>query len=134
MVCESVIFMFWSALGAFQIIASWGRFEGLSFFSHCIAGYIFGAANIIAAFWWFFTTIQIGEDGLKGQHYEQFVSVALGVSAAALLTGITSSIIKSRIFKQEGEIGEIEYGIDVFRRATFFQIIRQHIGKNKRPS
>ena len=132
MVWESVLFMFWSALGTFQIIASWGRFEGLSFFNHRVAGYIFGAANILAAFCWFFTAIEIGESGAKGQHYEQFAAVALGLSSAALLTGIASSLIKFRAFERDRKAGETEHGIDAFHQATFFQIIRQCIERNKR--
>ena len=130
MVWESVLFMAWCALGTFQIAASWARLDGLSFFPRPVLGYIFGAAGIIAAFIWFFSTISIGEEGAKGQHYEQLASVVIGVGSAALATGIVSSIIRCRSFRQR-EKSETGTGIEVFKDHTFFQLIIQYLKRGR---
>ena len=128
MVWESLVFMSWCAIGTFQIVASWADIRGLSFFNKPVIGYVFGAANILAAFCWFFTTIEIGEGGAKGQHYEQIVSVLLGVALAGLLTGLLSSIIK---FKLPAEPTEHEQGIDIFKRMTLFQLMQRYLNQRK---
>lgn len=127
MVWQSVIFMFWCAMGTFQIIASWAYLQGLSFFRNTpVAGYAFGALNIIAAFIWFFSSIDIGEHGAKGQHYEQFVSVVLGVGSAALLTGVISSLTGIGLHRQPDENPPAS-GLESFRNQTLYGLIRDYL-------
>ncbi len=129
MVWESVLFMFWCALGTFQMIAAWASLRGLSFFNQKIAGYIFGCANIVAAFCWFFTTIEIGENGAKGQHYEQIVSVVLGVASAALITAIISSIIRFKSFDKQ--ISCEKQGLEVFKEMTLYRLIQCYFDRER---
>ncbi len=131
MVWESSLFMAWCAFGTFQIVASWASLNGLSLFNYRIAGYVFGSINIAAAFCWFFSTIEIGENGAKGQHYEQIVSVIAGVGLAALVTGIVSSIIKCRSFDGP-ESNTNVFGLEVFKNHTLFQLINQYLNRRRR--
>ena len=115
-------------MGTFQIIASWADIRGLSFFSKPAVGYTFGALNILAAFCWFFTTIEIGESGAKGQHYEQIVAVLVGVSSAGLLTGLLASIIRFRLSRT---LEDGDQGIEVFKKVTLFQLARRYLSKRE---
>jgi len=131
MVLDSILLMFWTSLGLFQIIASWAQLEGLSFFTHRTVGYVFGAGNVIAAFCWFFITVEIGSAGPGGQHDDQFISFTLGGGGALVFTWIVSSIVKSRSLRQSKCSSEIGDGIDAFRRMTFFQVVRHSLGRNE---
>jgi len=130
MVWQSIIFMFWCAMGTFQMIASWASLYGLSFFRKVpVIGYAFGAANIVAAFIWFFSSIDIGENGARGQHYEQFVSVVLGVGSAALVTGVISSLINIGLSRQPEENPPAS-GLESFQTRTLLSLMSAYL-KNK---
>jgi len=128
MVWESIVFMFWCAMGTFQAIASWAAIRGLSFFNKPFLGYGFGVLNILAAFCWFFTTIEIGESGAKGQHYEQIVAVLLGVASAGLVTGLLASVIR---FRLSDTSEDHDHGIEVFKKMTLFQLARSYFNKRE---
>ena len=131
MVWESILFMFWASMGTFQIISAWARLDGLSFFPHRSAGYIFGTANIVGSFCWFFLTVELGEGGPKGQHDDQFVSFFTGIGSAILLTLILSSLLKFKSTDSSLNSNDENCGLDHFREKTLFQIARQCYQKNK---
>lgn len=117
-------------MGTFQIIASWASLYGLSFFRKApVIGYAFGALNIVAAFIWFFSSIDIGEHGAKGQHYEQFVSVILGVGSAAILTGIISSLTSIGLARQTDDRPSAS-GLEFFQTQTLFSLMSAYL-KNR---
>lgn len=130
MVWQSIVFMLWMCLGAYQVIASWTNLRGMSFFGHPFLGYLFGAGMILGSFVWFFMTVEFYEGGPEGQHDEQFVSFALGGVGALLLTWGGASLRKAGpLHVGNGEKGSPE-GIEAFRNRTFVQIVRSGRGES----
>ena len=135
MVWQSIVFMFWLSMGTLQVIASYARLNGLSFFRYHLTGYIFGTANIVASFYWFFKTVELTEGGPKGFHDDQFLSFFLGIGSAILLTSILSSLIKFRLNKRcQRLVGSNDInssGIEVFTEKTLLQVLNHHHNSSK---
>ena len=132
MIWESIVFMLLVCVGAFQIIGSWAQLKGLSFFDRKYVGYAFGVSMILAAFIWFFGTVEFSEGGPKGQHDDQFLSFTLGLFGALFFTLILTSIIRfGSKYAADDEVSGND-GIEFFREQTFFQVLSRDLFNTKR--
>lgn len=132
MVWESIVFMLWASLGTLQIIASHAHLKGISLFNRGNLGYIFGTLNVIASFYWFFSTVEISEGGPKGQHDDQFLSFVIGIGSAILITWILSSVVKFKWQRKGINSDNDSCGIEVFRERTFFQVVSKRLSDRRR--
>ena len=121
--------MFLSSLGVLQIIASWSGLKGLSFFRYPITGYLVGTAMILGAFIWFFGPNRHYAPNPTAQMGEQFVFSAGGVLIAILITLLVSSVLKFRVLEYDPVSCEEERGVEVFKTATLFHVIRNELGR-----
>lgn len=124
------LFVFMVSLGVLQLVAAWGRLEGLSFFRKKYLGYIFAAVMIGVGYWLFFRVdrnIADTEGGLTGPLLFSLLFAALII--AILFTLIISSAINARWGRSDPK-GEQD-GFEALKRMTYLQAIKRGLRRNK---
>ena len=127
---EYLLFVFMVSLGVLQLVAAWGRFEGLSFFRKRYLGYIFAIVMVGIGYWLFFRIDRNIPDfagGLSGPPLFALLLAALVI--AILFTLIISSAINAR-WGQSAPEGEQE-GFEALKRMTYLQAIKKGLRRNK---
>jgi hypothetical protein len=121
------LLMFWSSVGTLQVIASWADLEGISFFFHRVAGYIFGVGITIAIIIWFFAADKHTRPYVSPQLGEQFGAYVAGVLVALVFTLVVSSLIKFRKLRPiQGSVDKPQ-GVESLKRMTWFQAVRHSL-------
>ena len=119
-------------LGTMQIAAACAGLKGLSFFKKPLAGYIFGALVIVAAFCWFFA-IENRNVPSKIEGSQQVQIFIAGAVAAYIITAAVSSLIKYRLSFQATSSQHREHtnpgehtkqGIELLKETTLLGAIR----------
>ncbi len=125
-VADYLIFVFWSSIGAIQVGASIGRFDGLLFLKHAVAARVFGLVLIGGAIAWFFLTeernINDTEGGLDANM--QGVGFFGGAAVAVLATVAISSLVNARMHRGEPGVGE---GLEALRKTSYFEAMRRSL-------
>lgn len=119
------------SIGVLQLVAAWGRLEGLSFFRRRYLGYIFAVMMVGVGYWWFFRVDRNIPDIAGGPSGPAlFGYVVAAVAIAMLLTLIISSAVKARWGRSNPE--EVPDGIEALKRITYLQALKRGFrGKNK---
>lgn len=116
------------SLGVLQLVAAWGRLEGLSFFRRRYLGYIFAAVMVGVGYWWFFRVDRNIPDtagGPSGPALFGYLIAALAITI--LLTLIISSVFKARWGRSNPEEG-LE-GLETLKRMTYLQALKRGFRK-----
>lgn len=123
------LLMFWSSVGALQVIASWANLEGLSFFFHRATGYIFGVGSATAVIVWFFAADKHAQPHVSPQLGEQFSAYVAGVLVALVFTFVVSSLVKFRKLRPiQGSVDKPQ-GVELLKRMTWFRAVRHSLRK-----
>ena len=112
------------SLGVLQLVAAWGRLEGLSFFRRRYLGYIFAAVMVGVGYWWFFRVdrnIPATAGGISGPTLFGYLIAALAITI--LLTLIISSAVKARWGRSNPEEGQD--GLETLKRMTYLQALKR---------
>jgi hypothetical protein len=125
-VADYLLFVFWACIGAIQIGASIGRFDGLAFVRHNLAARALGVALIFGAIAWFFLTetrnINDTEGGLDAN--QQAMGFFAAAMAAVIVTVAISTFINARMGK--GDHGADE-GLDALRNTSYLAALRRSL-------
>jgi hypothetical protein len=127
---DYLLFVFMVSLGVLQLVAAWGRLEGLSFFRRRYLGYILAAVMVGFGYWLFFRVdrnIPDTEGGLSGPWLFSYLVAALAISI--LLTLIISSLVKARWGRSNPERGNA--GLEALKTMTYFQALKRGLRRNK---
>jgi Mn2+/Fe2+ NRAMP family transporter len=116
-----------ASLGVFQAAAAYSRLKGLSFFGRPRWGYLFAAVTIIPSLAALFTWNMRNATGII-EGSQQLGLLSLAIVAAFLLTLAASSIVNGSRLRSDTTIPA---GIEAFREATFFQLLRQRFGRRR---
>ena len=130
MALDYILFIFMVSLGVLQLVAAWGRFEGILFFSRRYLGYIFAAVMVSGGYWWFFRIDRNVPDtvgGMSGPWLFAYLVAALAM--AIVITLLISSALKARWGRPDSE-GE-QRGLEVLKRMTFIQAISRAMRRNR---
>ncbi len=130
MEADYLLFVFMVSLGVLQLVAAWGRLEGLSFFRRRYLGYIFAAVMVGIGYWWFFRVdrnIPATAGGITGPWLFAYLFAALAI--AILVTLIISSAVKARWGQSHPE-GEGE-GLEALKGRTYLQAIKKCWGRKR---
>lgn len=122
-VADYLIFVFWASIGAIQVGASIGRFDGLLFLKHMLAARALGIALIIGAILWFFLFENRNINDIDGGLDANLQGVGFfgGAAAAMLVTLGLSSLINARMYRGEPVVDE---GLEALRKTSYFQAVR----------
>ena len=117
-IIDYFLLVFVAAIGTLQISASIGRLNGLLFFKSPIIARTLGAALVVAAFVWFFSTAERNVNDFEGgaDANDQGLFFFLGVLAAGGFTFIASSIVNRRM---NGAPPTHDGGLDALRDMTY---------------
>jgi len=136
-VADYLLFAFWAAIGAIQIGASIGRFDGLLFIKHNLAARALGVALTLSAIAWFFLTddrnINDTEGGLDANM--QAMGVFAGAFVAVIVTVVTSSVVNAGLGRPgpealktpEGLNSGPEGGLDALRKVSYLTAVRRSL-------
>lgn len=121
-----LLFVFISACGVLQIVASYNRSVGFSFFlNKPFLGYIISPIAIIAMYWWFF--YGSGERNTRDPILEgaqQLGWSAFAIVSAVIFTMLVCSLIRMK--QPHKVISERKKGLGALQQESLFQIIRYH--------
>ena len=111
-----------ATIGVLQIAASAGRLNGLLFFKSPIIARALGAALIVAAFIWFFSTAERNINDFQGgvDANDQGLFFFLGVVAGGGITFVGSSIVNRRM---NGSPPSPDGGLDALRDMNYFRAL-----------
>lgn len=121
---EYIIWITVSTIGLLQAVASYYRWDGLSFFrGHRRLGYLMAAVLIPASYYWFFSYQERNVPGLEG--WQLFSRFALAALLGVLIVLATSSLLNAgmRSGASESSSTDRSAGIDALRDDTFFHLI-----------
>jgi hypothetical protein len=140
-VADYLLFVFWACVGAIQIGASIGRFDGLLFVRHNLAARALGVALIFGAIAWFFLTenrnINDTEGGLDAN--QQAMGFFAAAIAAVIVTVVISSFSNAGMHRPrpgalnvpegpEGREGsDPDDGLDALRRVSYLTAVRRSL-------
>lgn len=120
---DYLLLVFMLSLGVLQLVASYRRLRGLSFFRISFLGYAFATLVIIGGYFLFFSeprNIPDYDGGLGGS--QLFIYTIVGIAAAGIVTLIVSSVINA--WWRDQHPGD-ERGLDVLRKMTYLQAIKR---------
>lgn len=125
------LFVFISAIGVLQIIASYNRSVGFSFFlNKPFLGYILSIIVIITMYWWFFY-------GTGNKNTREIIlegAQQLGWSAVAIVSAVVFTLLVCsllRIKQPYKLIIERKKGLGALQQETLLQIIRYRNNKKR---
>ncbi|MBM3934581.1 MAG: hypothetical protein FJ319_09815 [SAR202 cluster bacterium] len=120
-----------AAFGVIQIAASIGGLRGLLLFKSPAVTRVLGAALILAALYWFFSSaprnINDYEGGLDGNR--QAVYFLLGAITATALTVLVSSARNSRLGKG---VAIAQEGLDALRHANYLRALKRTMEQRRK--
>jgi hypothetical protein len=134
MALDYFILVFVSSLGVYQIAAIHAKLDGLCFFRHPVAQYIFGILAIIGAFGWFFTS-QDRNIHTKVEGSQQLGLFLASIIASYAFTVILSSIMKAKVNSQstiarEGK--QYDMGVETLKKTTVFGGIMSSLRRERK--
>ncbi|MBM3944577.1 MAG: hypothetical protein FJ317_03690 [SAR202 cluster bacterium] len=124
---DYLILVFFSALAAIQIAATYGKLTGILFIKHALATRVLGFALIVGMFAWFFISeprnINDYEGGLDANL--QAILFACGGLAAVAATFALSSLVNRTMRRGDPSPDE---GFDALTKTTFYAALRHNLG------
>ena len=127
------ILTFVGAVGVYQIAGAHARLNGLAFFRHPLAQYLFGLLAIGGAFGWFY-----GTENRNWQHTvegtQQLGLFLLAIVLAYFATAILASLIHARMTWARNQVIEgrqHERGFETLKTTTFLGGILTSLRKGR---
>ena len=108
------------SISTIQAASSFGKINGVTFFSRPVFNYLFSAAMAIPCLVILLTWNWYKPTGIV-EGAEQFYLFMAGIVSAIVLTLILSSLINHRRFKNDKS--ELTNGFEALRTKTFFQAL-----------
>jgi hypothetical protein len=132
-VADYLVFAFWASVGAIQVGASIGRFDGLLFLKHRLGARVFGLALVGGAIAWFFLTDERNINDIDGglDANQQAIGFFGGAAVAVIVTAAISSLINARMHR--GEPGTDE-GLEAMRKTSYLVAARRSLALRVRES
>jgi len=132
-----IVWILVSTVGLLQALASYYRWDGLSFFrGHRWLGYACAALLIPASYYWFFSLKNRNVPGLEG--WQLFSRFAVGAWGGVVVVLVLSSLINASMSRRKsGEPAPAAHpGLDDLRHGTYFHLLSQavatFVGKGER--
>ena len=121
---DYLIFVFWASIGAIQVGASFGRFDGLLLVRHTLAARTLGLALTVGSILWFFMSEERNINDIHGGLDANLQGVGFfgGAALAVIATLSLSSLVHARM--RRGEPSEDE-GLEALRKTNYFEAVRR---------
>ena len=120
---DYLIFVFWATVGAIQVGASVGRYDGLLLVRHPLAARTLGIALTVGAVLWFFLSEERNINDIHGGLDANLQGVGFfgGAAMAVIATLGISSLIHARLRRGDPSSDE---GIEALRKTSYLATIR----------